>query len=97
MTRTKIVAMIAALNMPSPEAMPIPATIQMLAAVVNPLTILATESIAPAPMNPMPTKILAAMREMSHFHPCLAMLTEMIVNKAVAIPAMALVRMPVGR
>ena len=48
---------------PLPQARPTAATSQMLAAVVNPRTLVPMRRMAPAPRNPMPATAPAAIRE----------------------------------
>jgi hypothetical protein len=57
-----VVETVAIAYSPAPAAMPMAAFTQMVAAVVMPCTLSPLRMIAPAPRNPMPVTICAAMR-----------------------------------
>src|SRR5690625_4330709 len=61
--RCSAVSPAARLIMPAPAAIPTAAVTQMLAAVVSPTTMLRRVKITPAPRNPIPLTICAAIRE----------------------------------
>src|ERR1700733_9702565 len=63
MIRMMTVDALAARYRPPPTASPTAATVQMLAAVVSPLTISPRARIAPAPRNPIPETTWAAIRD----------------------------------
>lgn len=61
--RWPAVAAIARMGNPAPQAMPIAAVIQTVAAVVRPFTMSLRTKMTPPPMKPMPETICAAIRE----------------------------------
>src|SRR5262245_13639198 len=89
------VVKIATRYMPDPRAMPMPATTQIVAAVVSPRTNPCECSTAPAPRKPMPEMICAAMRVGSP--PSIwATFVEMLMNNVQPTQIRMFVRSPAG-